>query len=150
MKKIAFVCTANSCRSQMAEGFARLLGRGAVEVWSAGLIKAGVNERAAAVMREAGVDISGQWSKTLDEIPVREMDLVVTLCDNADMYCPNVGSKKVHKPVKDPVAAVGPEKDVMNDFRRARDEIKMIVSDLLAELAAAPDPQARMRKPAIH
>ena len=150
MKKIAFVCTANSCRSQMAEGFARRLGGGAVEVWSAGVIAAGVNEKAAAVMREAGVDISDQWSKTLDEIPVNEMDLVVTLCDTADRACPDLGVNRRHIPVKDPVASVGSEQEVMNDFRRARDEIKVIVSGVLAEFAGDRVPAREKQKPPIH
>ncbi len=118
----------------MAEGFARQLGSGVIEAWSAGVIAAGVNENASAVMREAGVDISGQWSKTLDEIPLDQMDLVVTLCDNA-RYCLDVpaGVKKLHLPVKDPVGAVGSPEEVLNKFRSAREEIRAAVSGILEE-----------------
>ncbi len=116
----------------MAEGFARLLGHGKIEVWSAGVIAAGVNEKAEAVMREAGVDISGQWSKTLDEIPLGQMDLVVTLCGNV-RYCPGVPAevRKLHVPVKDPVGAAGSPEEVLNEFRGARDEIKGVVARIL-------------------
>ncbi len=129
----------------MAEGFARQLGAGAVEAWSAGIIAAGVNENAAAVMREAGVDISAQRSKTIDEIPMDEMDLVVTLCDNAARFCPDApaGGRKLHVPVKDPVGATGAPEDVLNDFRRAREEIRAIVSGILDGIAAAPPPSGK-------
>ena len=134
----------------MAEGFAAQLG--AVEVWSAGIIAAGVNERAAAVMKEAGVDISDQRSKTIDEIPIHEMDLVVTLCDVADRYCPDIpgGVRKLHIPVKDPVGATGSAEDIMDDFRRARDEIRTIVTGILSDLAQDEASDGKKEKPPIH
>ena len=133
MKRIAFLCTGNSCRSQMAEGFARQLGAGRIEAWSAGVIAAGVSEKAASVMKEAGVDISEQRSKTFDDIPLEGMDLVVTLCDNARQTCPDVPHRvrKVHVSVKDPVGAQGTPEEIMDDFRRTRDEIRVIVSRIL-------------------
>ncbi len=139
MKKIAFLCTANSCRSQMAEGFARQLGAGVVDAWSAGAMSAAVSERASMVMREAGVDISGQRSKTIDEIPLEDMDLVVTLCENARRACapfPNVPAsvRKLHIAVKDPMGAQGSPEEVMAEFRRARDEIKALVSGILGDM----------------
>lgn len=124
--KLMFLCTGNSCRSQMAEGFARELGKGRIEAYSAGIMAAGVNPRAIAVMKEAGIDISGQTSKEIDERLLRSMDIVVTLCDNAAEACPWVPPriKVFHWPVKDPVAAKGSGEQIMKDFRRARDEIK--------------------------
>ncbi len=120
----------------MAEGFARHLGNGRVEAWSAGIIAAGVHEKALLVMKEAGVDISGQRSKTIDDIPLEQMDLVVTLCENAKQTCPNVPARvrKVHISVIDPVGAQGATEDIIADFRRARDEIRAIVSRMLEEL----------------
>ncbi len=126
MLKVMFLCTGNSCRSQMAEGFARELGSGLVEVHSAGLLAAGVHPRAIAVMKEIGIDISGQRSKTIDEDLIRTMDVVVTLCDNAAEACPRTPPRirRIHMPVKDPVGTVGSEEKIMQEFRRARDEIR--------------------------
>lgn len=120
----------------MAEGFARHLGAGRVEAWSAGLITAGVSETASGVMKEAGVDISGQWSKTIEEIPIEEMDLVVTLCENAGQACVSVphGGRKLHVPVKDPMGAQGTPGEISEEFRRARDEIRALVSRILEEM----------------
>ena len=141
MKKIAFLCTANSCRSQMAEGFARKQGAGTVAAWSAGVISAEVSKRASTVMREAGVDISGQWSKTIDEIPLEDMDLVVTLCENArqGVSCRNVPAsvRKLHMAVKDPMGAQGSPEEIMDDFRRARDEIKTLVAGIMEDMGKA-------------
>ncbi len=126
MLKVMFLCTGNSCRSQMAEGFARELGKGRIEAFSAGLMAAGVNPNAIAVMREEGIDISGQRSKEIDERLLRSMDVVITLCDNAAEACPWTPAqvKVLHWPVKDPVLTRGSLDKVVKDFRRARDEIK--------------------------
>ncbi len=123
--KVMFLCTGNSCRSQMAEGFARELGKGFLEVYSAGLMAAGVHTRAIAVMNEIGIDISGQKSKEIDETLLRTMDLVITLCDNAAEACPWTppAIQRLHWPIKDPVGTTGSEEKVMKEFRRARDEI---------------------------
>ena len=136
MKKVMFLCTANSCRSQMAEGFAKVYGRGLIEVYSAGLMAAAVHRRAAAVMKEAGIDISKQESKTIDEGLLRQMDIVVTLCSYAENLCPSTppGVRRIHWPVKDPVGITGTEEEIMNDFRRARDEIKERVQELIKEI----------------
>ncbi len=111
MPKVMFLCTGNSCRSQMAEGFLRALGKGRFEVHSAGLFPAGLHPRAVAVMKEIGIDISGQRSKGIDEGLLRQMDIVVTLCGNAEMYCPATpaGVKRLHWPIEDPVCTTGPE-----------------------------------------
>ena len=138
MKKVIFLCTANSCRSQMAEGFAKEFGKGLIEVHSAGLMAAGVHKRAIAVMKEIGIDISKQKSKEIDEELLRKMDIVVTLCGNAEETCPwtppNI--KRIHWPIKDPVGTVGTEVEIMKEFRRARDEIKERVMKLVEEISA--------------
>lgn len=137
MTKVMFLCTANSCRSQMAEGFAREFGKGIIEVYSAGLMAAGVHRRAAAVMMEVGINISKQKSKEIDEKILDQMDIVVTLCVNAEEYCPNTpaGIKRIHWPIRDPVGTLGSEEMVMRDFRRARDEIRVKVEGLINDIA---------------
>jgi arsenate reductase len=87
-QKIMFLCTGNSCRSQMAEGFARELGKGIIEPYSAGLVPCFVHPRAIEVMREAGIDISRQKSKGIDEELLIQMDLVITLCGHAINFAP--------------------------------------------------------------
>jgi len=138
MKKVMFLCTANSCRSQVAEGFAKELGKGLVEVYSAGLMAAGVQARAIAVMKEIGIDISNQKSKVIDEDFLKKMDIVVTLCGYAEDLCPRTPHeiKRIHWPIKDPVGATGTEEEIMNEFRRARDEIKEKVQTLIREITA--------------
>ncbi len=136
MKKIMFLCTANSCRSQMAEGFAKEYSRGLIEVYSAGLMAAGVNRRAIAVMKELGIDISGQHSKEIDENLLLQMDSVITLCGHAEETCPWTPPeiKRIHWPIRDPVGTIGSEEYIMNDFRRARDEIKEKVRALIKDI----------------
>jgi len=131
--KVMFLCTGNSCRSQMAEGLARELGRGVLEPYSAGLMAAGVHPRAVVVMNEIGIDISGQNSKTIDERLLKSMDWVITLCDNAAEACPWTPPeiKRLHWPIKDPVGTRGTEKEIMLEFRRARDEIKGKIQDFV-------------------
>lgn len=139
LKKVMFLCTANSCRSQMAEGFAKIYGQDLIEVYSAGLMAAGVHKRAAAVMKEIGIDISKQESKTIDENLLRRMDIVVTLCSYAENLCPSTppGIRRIHWPIKDPVGTTGTEEQIMSDFRRARDEIKDKVRELIKEITAS-------------
>jgi arsenate reductase len=136
MLKVMFLCTANSCRSQMAEGFARELGKGLIEAYSAGLMNAGVQPRAIAVMKEAEIDISKQESKEIDEDLLRKMDMVITLCDNAEASCPWTppAIRRIHWPIKDPVGTVGTEEKIMKEFRRARDEIREKVQDIITIL----------------
>jgi len=126
MLKVMFLCTGNSCRSQMAEGFARHIGSGVVEAHSAGLIPAGVNPYAVRVMAEAGVDITGQSSKAADTELMEVMDVIITLCGHAEATCPATppSVRRLHWPVDDPVGAVGTDEEVMAAFRRARDEIR--------------------------
>jgi arsenate reductase len=136
MKKVMFLCTANSCRSQIAEGFAKEIGEGIIEVYSAGLMAAGVHKRAIAVMKEIGIDISNQKSKVIDEDMLKQMDFVVTLCGYAEDLCPRTPPeiKRIHWPIKDPVGTIGREQEIMNEFRRARDEIKEKVQELIKEI----------------
>ncbi len=110
----------------MAEGFARELGKGRIETYSAGLNLAGLNERAVKVMKEIGIDISYQKSKPIDEALLKEMDVIITLCDNAAESCPLTppGIKRLHWSLKDPAKAEGTEDEIMDEFRRVRDEIK--------------------------
>jgi arsenate reductase len=136
MLKVMFLCTGNSCRSQMAEGFARELGKGLIDPRSAGLMAAGLNARAVAVMREVGIDISSQRSKEVDPALIVSMDAVITLCENAEATCPATprGVQRLHWPIRDPVGTIGTDDVVMREFRRARDEIAERVRKFLADL----------------
>jgi arsenate reductase len=136
MLKVMFLCTGNSCRSQMAEGFARELGRGLLEPFSAGLMAAGVHPRAIAVMKEAGIDISHQKSKEIDADLLGKMDIVITLCGHAEKSCPYTPAaiKRLHWPIEDPVGTVGTEGEIMREFRRARDEIREKITEFITSL----------------
>lgn len=129
-RKVLFLCVHNSARSQIAEGFARVMAPAGTEIWSAGTETSKVHPVAVAAMKEAGVDISGQSSKSLDDVPWREVDTVVTLCGEADEACPTLdpGVRRVHWPLPDPAAA--PKKHQDEAFREARDEIRWRVSSL--------------------
>lgn len=131
--KVMFICTGNSCRSQMAEGFAREFGKGLLDVYSAGLMASRVHPGAIAVMRETGIDISHQESKEIDEKLLRKMDIIITLCGNAEAFCPMTppGIKRMHWPIDDPVGAVGTEEEILEAFRSARDTIKSRVADFI-------------------
>jgi len=120
----------------MAEGFARELGKGLIEAYSAGLIAAGLHARAVAVMKELGIDISKQQSKLIDEALLRSMDMVITLCDHAAESCPwtPLEVRKLHWPIKDPVGTIGSGEKVMQEFRRARDEIRGKIEDFVKSL----------------
>jgi len=138
--KVMFVCTGNSARSQMAEGFARHIGRGRIEAYSAGMEPSQLNPFAVAVMQEKGVDISGQRSKGFDEAVARRMDLVVTVCGNADERCPVLPPevKRLHWPLEDPAAATGSNDQILATFREIRDQIEVRVTELVRRLVPAP------------
>ncbi len=110
----------------MAEGFARELGKGQIEARSAGLNPAALHERAVQVMKEVGIDISRQKSKPIDLELLRKMDVIITLCDNAAESCPWTPPeiKRIHWSLKDPAKAEGSEQEILDEFRRVRDEIK--------------------------
>jgi arsenate reductase len=133
-KKLLFVCTGNSARSQMAEGFARHLGQGRVEAHSAGVEPSRLNPCAVAAMQEVGIDISAQQSKAFDWDLARRMDVVVTVCGHANESCPILPPevRRLHWPLEDPAAATGSEAEVLTKFREIRDQIAARVSDLLA------------------
>lgn len=134
---ILYLCTGNSCRSQMAEGWSRQLGGNEFNADSAGIEAHGKNPRAIAVMQEAGIDISGQESTIVSDEMLRRADIVVTVCGHADEQCPVLppGVKKVHWPLADPAKAIGSEEEIMTEFRVTRDEVKRRVQDLLKLLS---------------
>ena len=135
---ILFLCTGNSCRSQMAEGWTRSLANGDVSVQSAGIEAHGQNPRAITLMCEAGIDISGQASTRVDDAMMQAADLVVTVCGHADENCPVLpdGTRKEHWPLEDPAKASGSEETIMQTFRASRDEIKQRVTTLLQRIQA--------------
>ena len=137
MLRVLFLCTGNSCRSQMAEGWLRHLGTPGVVAESAGIEAHGKNPRAIAVMAEAGVDISGQESTVLDKDRLDRADLLVTVCGHADRECPVLpaGVVKRHWPLEDPAKATGTEEEIMAAFRATRDEVEARVRELLADEA---------------
>jgi len=137
--RILFLCTGNSCRSQMAEGFARALRPDVVAAASAGVERHGMNPLAVKAMAEAGVDISSHASKTLDDLPDLDFDYVVTLCDHAHAHCPHFpgGATVVHRGVADPprlAADAASEEEALVHYRRVRDEIREFVLGLPGNL----------------
>jgi len=125
-KRVLILCTGNSARSQMAEGFLRHLAGDRFEVESAGVEPSLVRPQAIAVMREVGVDISGHRSKSVDEFTGQEFDYVITVCDNVRERCPIFPGKteRLHWSFDDPAIAEGDEQAVLAVFRRVRDEIE--------------------------
>jgi len=134
--RLLFLCTGNSCRSQMAEGWAKYLGSDVAEAESAGIEAHGKNPRAIAVMKEAGVDISGQESTRVTDEMIRRADLVITVCGHADEHCPVLppGAQKIHWPLNDPAKATGTEDEIMAQFGATRDEVRARVAALLDSL----------------
>lgn len=135
MVKILFLCTGNSCRSQMAEGWARALKSDVVEAYSAGIETHGLNPYAAKVMAEAGVDISAQKSKLVTDLPTQEFDYVITVCGNARESCPVFPGKTrvVHVGFDDPprlAEACQTEEEKLACYRRVRDEIRTFIEKL--------------------
>ncbi|MFP5221918.1 MAG: arsenate reductase ArsC [Acidobacteriota bacterium] len=134
-KKILFLCTGNSCRSQMAEGWTRALKGDLFDVYSAGVVRHGMNPSAVRVMAEAGVDISGQTSKTVDDLPPVEFDVVITLCGHANETCPlfRGSAKRMHVGFDDPPALArdaASEEEALGHYRRVRDEIRAFVEGM--------------------
>jgi arsenate reductase len=133
--KVLFLCTGNSCRSQMAEGWARALKGDAIEAYSAGIETHGLNPRAVQVMAEAGVDISGHHSKHVHELRDVTFDYVITVCGHAHEHCPLFPSKAkiVHVGFDDPptlAAAATSEEEALMHYRRVRDAIREFVQTL--------------------
>jgi arsenate reductase len=133
--KILFLCTGNSCRSQMAEGWARHLKPDKIEAYSAGIEKHGLNSMSIQVMAEKGVDISNHASKTIDELPIQHFDYVITLCGQANETCPVFpgGAKKLHVGFDDPpvlAKKAQTKEEALANYRRVRDEIRAFVERL--------------------
>jgi arsenate reductase len=137
--KVLFLCTGNSCRSQLAEGWARHLKGDVIDAYSAGVLPVGVHPRAVAVMKEAGVDISKQTSKHVNLFLDDDFDYVVTLCDNAREQCPVFPGrvKFVHHSFEDPSFVFGTEEEIMQAFRKTRDMIRTFVETLPDSLEGA-------------
>ena len=134
-KKVLFLCTGNSCRSQMAEGWARSLLGASVEAYSAGTNLHPLNQKAVQIMKEADVDISSHHSKLLSEFGDSHFDLVITVCDNAAKACPIPprAAQVMHVPFDDPPQLAKEsknEEEALNHYRRVRDEIKELVVSL--------------------
>jgi arsenate reductase len=137
---ILFLCTGNSCRSQMAEGFARALKGDRLRAYSAGVAPRGLDARAVRVMAEAGVDISAHRCKHVDELRDVAFDVVVTVCDSAHQRCPLFGgaTRVVHAGFDDPprlAASAAGEDEALAHYRRVRDEIRAFVDALPESLA---------------
>lgn len=133
--KVLFLCTGNSCRSQMAEGWVRRLKSDSIEPYSAGIETHGLNENAVKVMAEAGVDISGHRSKHVSEFKDIEFDYVITLCDHASQHCPlfQGKAKVLHFGFDDPpklAQNAKTQREALNCYRRVRDEIRAFVERL--------------------
>jgi len=136
--KILFLCTGNSCRSQIAEGWARELKGNVIDAYSAGIRPIGVSSRTIKAMAEAGVDISMHQSQYIDEFSGIDFDYVVTLCDNAFESCPVFSGKAriVYKPFDDPYFASGSEEQILTTFRKVRDDIRTFVETIPESLEA--------------
>lgn len=140
--RVLFVCTANSCRSQMAEGWARRLWPADWEAHSAGLVTYPITADTREAMAEAGVDLTGQESKPIDLFWLGDFDLVVTLSEEAARFLPPLDDPARHRhcPVDDPMSARGEPDEIRAEFRRAREEIREIVATLAPPAGATADP----------
>jgi len=133
---VYFLCTGNSCRSQMADGFLKALAGDKFEVKSAGLEAHGLNPRAVQVMKEAGIDISRNTSDVIDPELLNRADYVITLCGHADEHCPVIANKNVtkwHWGFDDPAKAAGTEDEIMEQFRTVRDSIQNRIKQFVKE-----------------
>ncbi|TKC12101.1 arsenate reductase ArsC [Pedobacter polaris] len=135
MKKILVLCTGNSCRSQIAEGYLRYFANGNAEIFSAGIETHGVNPRAIATMKADGIDISKHTSNNIDEYFAIDFDYVITVCDNAKENCPFFPSKakKFHYNFPDPAKANGTEEEIVKEFNKVRDLIKSYCKEFIKE-----------------
>lgn len=135
MKKVLVLCTGNSCRSQLAEGFLKFSAGDQAEIYSAGIETHGLNPKAVKVMDEIGIDISAHTSNHVDEYSDIDFDYVITVCDNAKESCPYFPTKaiKFHYNFPDPAKATGTEEEIMQEFRRVRDMIRDYSSAFIKE-----------------
>ncbi len=134
-QKVLFVCTGNSCRSQMAEGMLRHYGKDKFEIFSAGLEHSHVHPLAIKTMAESGIDITNQYSKTVNEFLGEDFSYVITVCDSAKEHCPVFPGKynAIHWSIEDPASAVGSESERMKDFRRVRQNIMKRINYFISD-----------------
>ncbi|HLA55551.1 MAG TPA: arsenate reductase ArsC [Flavobacterium sp.] len=135
MEKVLVLCTGNSCRSQIAEGYLRHFSNGKAEVFSAGVETHGVNPKAIAIMKEDGIDISNHTSNNIGEYYGIDFDFVITVCDNAKENCPffPTNAKKFHHNFPDPAKASGTGKEILDEFKKVRDMIKVYCERFVSE-----------------
>jgi arsenate reductase len=135
--KILFLCTGNSCRSQMAEGWAETLKSDCIEAFSAGVYPVAVNSKAIEIMAESGVNISQHRPKHVNDLCGIDFDYVITLCDNAKELCPIFSGKTklIHKPFSDPSMLIGSQEVITAAFRKVRDQIRDFILTLPDNLA---------------
>lgn len=138
MKKVLVLCTGNSCRSQIAEGYLKHFAAGKAEIYSAGVETHGVNPRAVATMKEDGIDISMHTSNNMNEYKDIPFDFVITVCDNAKERCPFFPSsaQKFHHNFPDPAKATGTEEEIMAQFRAVREQVKAYSKDFIQQYIA--------------
>ncbi|REE85159.1 thioredoxin type arsenate reductase [Paenibacillus taihuensis] len=135
-KLVYFLCTGNSCRSQIADGYLKAFGGDDFEVKSAGLEAHGLNPRAIQVMKESGVDISTHTSDVIDPEILQRADFIITLCGHANDHCPvvqNDHAQRWHWGFEDPAKAAGTEEEIMAKFREVRDSIKKRIEQFVKE-----------------
>lgn len=135
MKQILVLCTGNSCRSQIAEGYLKHFAGEKAAVYSAGVETHGVNPRAIQIMKEDGIDISGHTSNNVNEYRDIEFDYVITVCDNAKERCPFFPSQaqKFHYNFPDPAKATGTEEEILHQFREVRNMIKKYSQEFVTQ-----------------
>ena len=140
MKRVLVLCTGNSCRSQIAEGYLQHFAGNRAKVYSAGVETHGVNPRAIATMKEDGIDISNHTSNNIDEYFDIDFDFVITVCDNAKERCPYFPTRaiKFHQNFPDPAKATGTEEEISNQFREVRQMIKNFAEKFVAENLKQP------------
>jgi arsenate reductase len=129
------LCTGNSCRSQIAEGYLRHFANGKADIYSAGVEAHGVNPEAIAIMKEDNIDISSHTSNNIDEYRNIDFDFVITVCDNAKERCPffPVKAKKLHQNFSDPAKATGTDEEIREQFRQVREQIKSYSQQFAAD-----------------
>ena len=136
MKKILVLCTGNSCRSQMAHGYLQHFGKNSIDVYSAGVEIHGLNPFAVGIMSEGGIDISKHTSNHVDEYSDITFDYVITVCDNAKEACPYFPTQTttIHHSFEDPSKSSGTAKELIAEFRKVRDEIKVFSEQFILDL----------------
>lgn len=133
--KILILCTGNSCRSQIAEGYLRYFANNKAEIYSAGVETHGINPKAIATMQEEGIDISNHTSNNIDEYRNIDFDFVITVCDNAKERCPffPTKAKRFHHNFPDPAKATGTDEEIITEFRKVRQLIKEYCRQFVAD-----------------